>query len=89
MFLQNKQKEGEESPQEEKEGESKEKGEQDEEKIDDEGDTEKKEDSKDAKTRMKDAMENIHMPKMPKMHKPSFMKKKDSTKEVTLNIYII
>merc|ERR1711953_378788 len=31
---------------------------------------------KEAKTKVKDALDNIHLPKMPKMHKPAFMKKK-------------
>ena len=31
---------------------------------------------KEAKTKVKDALDNIHLPKMPKMHKPGFMKKK-------------
>merc|ERR1712008_516995 len=31
---------------------------------------------KDAKTKVKEAFDNIHMPKMPKLHKPAFLKKK-------------
>lgn len=31
---------------------------------------------KEARTKVKDAFDNIHLPKMPKMHKPGFMKKK-------------
>ena len=31
---------------------------------------------KDAKTKVKEAIENIHIPKMPKIHKPAFLKKK-------------
>merc|ERR1712096_33668 len=31
---------------------------------------------KEAKTKVKDAFENINMPKMPKMHRPEFLKKK-------------
>ena len=31
---------------------------------------------KEAKTKVKDALDNIHLPKIPKMHKPGFMKKK-------------
>ena len=31
---------------------------------------------KEAKTKVKDAFDNIHLPKMPKMHKPGFLKKK-------------
>merc|ERR1711874_912034 len=35
---------------------------------------------KGAKTKVKDALDNIHLPKMPKMHKPGFMKKKSKKK---------
>ena len=35
-----------------------------------------KSDTKDAKTRVKDAIENISLPKMPKISKPAFLKKK-------------
>ena len=38
------------------------------------GETEEK--GKDAKTKVKEALDNIHMPKMPKLHKPAFLKKK-------------
>merc|ERR1712123_373454 len=31
---------------------------------------------KEAKSKVKDALDSIHLPKMPKMHKPAFMKKK-------------
>merc|ERR1711990_1029016 len=34
----------------------------------------------DAKAKVKDAMENINLPKMPKVHKPEFMKKKGKKK---------
>merc|ERR1711936_1553382 len=33
-----------------------------------------------AKAKVKDAMENINLPKMPKVHKPEFMKKKGKKK---------
>merc|ERR1712141_500494 len=36
---------------------------------------------KDTKTRVKEAIENIHMPKLPKIHKPAFLKKKKATEE--------
>lgn len=40
-------------------------------------DTEEVEESpKDTKTKVKEAIENIHLPKLPKMHKPAFLKKK-------------
>jgi len=42
-------------------------------------DGEKKDVVKEAKSKVKDALDSIHLPKMPKMHKPGFMKKK--TKE--------
>ncbi len=60
-------KEGEEGEEgaEKKEGEEAEGGEQAEEGS-----------KKDAKARVKEAMENIHMPKIPKIHKPAFLKKK-------------
>jgi hypothetical protein len=35
----------------------------------------------DAKTKVKDAMENINLPKMPKVSKPAFMKKKGKKKD--------
>merc|ERR1712008_412734 len=38
--------------------------------------TEEKPPGKDAKTKVKEAFDNIHMPKMPKLHKPAFLKKK-------------
>merc|ERR1739840_88093 len=41
--------------------------------------TEEKAPAKDAKTKVKEALDNIHMPnmpKMPKLHKPAFLKKK-------------
>ena len=34
--------------------------------------------SKDAKTKVKEALDNIQMPKIPKLHKPGFLKKKKS-----------
>jgi len=37
---------------------------------------EPEEKGKDAKTKVKEALDNIHMPKMPKLHKPAFLKKK-------------
>merc|ERR1712156_1134236 len=37
---------------------------------------ETEEKGKDAKTKVKEALDNIHMPKMPKLHKPAFLKKK-------------
>merc|ERR1739842_112336 len=40
---------------------------------------EKKDVVKEAKSKVKDALDSIHLPKMPKMHKPAFLKKK--TKE--------
>merc|ERR1712037_741454 len=36
---------------------------------------------KDTKTKVKEAIENIHMPKLPKIHKPAFLKKKKATEE--------
>merc|ERR1712223_1480524 len=36
---------------------------------------------KDAKTKVKEAIENIHMPKLPKIHKPAFLKKKKEGEE--------
>merc|ERR1712080_68041 len=36
----------------------------------------------DAKAKVKDAMENINLPKMPKVHKPEFMKKKGKKREM-------
>ena len=53
-----------------------------EEKKDDQNE-EKKDLVKEAKTKMKDAMENINLPKMPKIHKPGFMKKKSKDGEKT------
>merc|ERR1712223_2036379 len=45
-----------------------------------EGETEggnKSEDKlKEAKAKVKEALDNIHMPKIPKIHKPAFLKKK-------------
>jgi len=41
--------------------------------------SEKKDVVKEAKSKVKDALDSIHLPKMPKMHKPAFLKKK--TKE--------
>merc|ERR1712054_283153 len=38
---------------------------------------EKKDVVKDAKSKVKDALDNINLPKMPKIHKPAFMKKKN------------
>ena len=46
--------------------------------------TEEKAPAKDAKTRVKEALDNIHMPnmpKMPKLHKPAFLKKKKTDGE--------
>ena len=37
--------------------------------------------SKDTKTKVKEAIENIHMPKLPKLHKPAFLKKKKEEAE--------
>ena len=31
----------------------------------------------DARTRVKEAFDSIHLPKMPKLHRPDFMKKKE------------
>merc|ERR1712110_1372560 len=36
---------------------------------------------KDTKTKVKEAIENIHMPKLPKIHKPALLKKKKATEE--------
>merc|ERR1712203_908543 len=36
---------------------------------------------KDAKTKVKEAIENIQIPKMPKIHKPAFLKKKKDGEE--------
>merc|ERR1711874_423626 len=36
---------------------------------------------KDAKTKAKEAIDNIHIPKMPKIHKPAFLKKKKDGEE--------
>merc|ERR1712073_50425 len=44
---------------------------------------EKKDLVKEAKTKVKDAMENINIPKMPKLHRPGFMKKKSKEGEKT------
>merc|ERR1712194_783551 len=43
--------------------------------------TEEKPPGKDAKTKVKEAFDNIHMPKMPKLHKPAFLKKKKTDGE--------
>merc|ERR1712008_77295 len=43
--------------------------------------TEEKPPGKDAKTKVKEAFNNIHMPKMPKLHKPAFLKKKKTDGE--------
>ena len=46
--------------------------------------TEEKATGKDAKTKVKEAFDNIHMPnmpKMPKLHKPAFLKKKKTDGE--------
>ena len=43
--------------------------------------TEEKAPGKDAKTKVKEAFDNIHMPKMPKLHKPAFLKKKKTDGE--------
>ena len=46
--------------------------------------TEEKAPAKDAKTKVKEALDNIHMPnmpKMPKLHKPAFLKKKKTDGE--------
>merc|ERR1712203_14724 len=48
--------------------------------------TEEKAPAKDAKTKVKEALDNIHMPnmpKMPKLHKPAFLKKKKTDGEAT------
>merc|ERR1712079_941116 len=44
---------------------------------------EKKDLVKEAKTKVKDAIENINIPKMPKLHRPGFMKKKSKEGEKT------
>merc|ERR1712073_23047 len=44
---------------------------------------EKKDLVKEAKTKVKDAMENINIPKMPKLHRPGFLKKKSKEGEKT------
>ena len=50
-----------------------------------EGETEggnKSEDKlKEAKAKVKEALDNIHMPKIPKIHKPAFLKKKKEGEE--------
>lgn len=63
----------------EKESEEKDKTEESKEKEADgksEETSEKKDVVKEAKSKVKDALDSIHLPKMPKMHKPAFMKKK-------------
>lgn len=44
-------------------------------------DGEKKDVVKEAKSKVKDALDSIQLPKMPKMHKPGFMKKKTKENE--------